>query len=72
MKEAAKKWKLDLRIKSVRNFLSDGAADAVVLPGNFYPKDITIEVTDDGNLGFMELYIITCKKCHMSDTGFMQ
>ena len=32
----------------------------------------TIEVTDDGDLGFMELYVITCKKCQMSETGFMQ
>ena len=44
----------------------------MVLPENFDPKDITIEVTDDGDLGFMELYVITCKKCHMSETGFMQ
>ena len=59
-------------MKSVRNSLPDGAADALVLPENFDPKDITIEVTDDGDLGFMELYVITCKKCHMSETGFMQ
>ena len=72
MKEAVKKRKLDSRVKSVRNSLPDGAADAMVLPENFYPKDITTEVTDDGDLGFMELYVITCKKCHMSETGFMQ
>ena len=71
MKEAVKR-KLDSRVKSVRNSLPDGAADALVLPENFDPKDITIEVTDDGDLGFMELYVITCKKCHMSETGFMQ
>ena len=59
MKEAVKKRKLDSRVKSVRNSLPDGAADALVLP-------------DDGDLGFMELYVITCKKCHMSETGFMQ
>ena len=72
MKEPVKKWKLDSRVKSVRNSLPDGAADAMVLPENFDPKDITIEVTDDGDLAFMELYVITSKKCHMSETGFMQ
>ena len=56
----------------MRNSFLDGAADAMVLPENFNPKYITIEVTDDGGLGFMELYVITCKKCHMSGTGFMQ
>ena len=70
--EAVKKRKLDSRLKSVRNSLSDGAADALVLPENLDPKDITTEVTDDGDLGFMELYVITCKKCHMSETGFIQ
>ena len=59
MKEAVKKRKLDSRVKSVRNSLPDGAADALVLP-------------DDGDLGFMELYVTTCKKCHMSETGFIQ
>ena len=72
MKEAVKKRKLDSRVKSMRESLPDGAADALVLPENFDPKDITIEVTDDGDLGFMELYVITCKKCHMSETGFIQ
>ena len=71
MKEAVKR-KLDSRVKSVRNSLPGGAADALVLPENFDPKDIIIEVTDDGDLGFMELYVITCNKCHMSETGFMQ
>ena len=61
MKEAVKKSKLDSRVKSVRNSFPDGAADAMVLPENFDLKDITIEVTDDGGLGFMELYVITCK-----------
>ena len=72
MKEAVQKRKLDSRVKSVRNSLPDGAADALVLPKNFDPKNITIEVTDDGDLGFMELYVITCKKCHMSETGSTQ
>ena len=72
MKEAVKKRKLYSRVKSVRNSLPDGAADALVLPENSDPKDITIDVTDDGDLGFMELYVITCKKCHMSEIGFMQ
>ena len=70
--EAVKKRKLDSRLKSVRNSLSDGAADALALPENLDPKDITTEVTDDGDLGFMELYVITCKKCHISEKGFMQ
>ena len=56
----------------MRKSLPDGAADALVLPENFDPKDITIEVTDDGDLGFMKMYVITCKKSHMSETGFMQ
>ena len=56
----------------MRNSLPDDAADALVLPENFDPNDITIEVTDDGDLGFMELYVITCEKCHMSETGIMQ
>ena len=71
MKEAVKR-KLDSRVKFVRNSLPDGAADALVLPENFDPKDIIIEVTDDGDLGFMELYVITYNKCHMSEAGFMQ
>ena len=29
---------------------SESAADAMVLPENFDPKDITIEVADDGDL----------------------
>ena len=72
MKEAVKKRKLDSRVKSVRNSLPDGVVDAMVLPKNFDPKNITIEVIDDGDLGFMELHVITCKKCHMSETDFMQ
>ena len=71
MKEAVKQRKLDSRVKSVRNSLPDGAADAMVLPENFDPKDITIKVTDDGDFKFMELYVIQCKNCHMSETGFM-
>ena len=43
-----------------------------MLPENYDPKDITIKVTDDDDLGFMELYVVTCKKCHMSETGFMK
>ena len=71
MKEAVKQRKLDSRVKFVRNSLPDGAADAMVLPENFDPKDITIKVTDDGDFKFMELYVIQCKNCHMSETGFM-
>ena len=66
------KQKLGSRVKSVRKSPPDGAADALVLPENFDPKDIIIEVTDDGDLGFMELYVITCQKCHMSETDFIQ
>ena len=72
MMEVVKKRKLDSRGKSVRNSLPDGVADAMVLPENFDLKEITIEVTDDGNLRFMKLYVIACKKCHMSETDFMQ
>ena len=72
IKEAVKKRKIDSRVKSVRNSLPDDATDALVFPENFDPNDITIEVTDDGDLGFMKLYVITCKKCHMSETGIMQ
>ena len=72
IKQAVKKRKRDSRVQSVTNSPPDGAADAMVLPGNFDPKDITTEVIDDGDLGFMELHVITCRKCHMSETGSMQ
>lgn len=29
-------------------------------------------MTDDGDLGYKELYVAICKKCHMSNTGFLQ
>ena len=62
IKEAVKKQKLDLRVKSVRNSIPDGAADAMVLLENFDPKDITIEVTDDGDLGFTEHMLSHAKR----------
>ena len=65
MKEVVKKQKLDSRVKSVRKSLLDGAADVMVFPENFDPKDITIEVTDDSDLGLWDCMLSHAKsvKC---------
>ena len=71
-REAVKKRKSDARIAYTKKSLPDGAVEALVLPENYDHNDITIEMTDDGDLGFKELYVVICKKCHMSDTCFMR
>ena len=72
MKESVKKRKMDGRIKSTKKSLPGGAVEALALPEHFDPKDIVVNVMDDGDLGFMEVYVLTCKKCHMAETGFLK
>ena len=69
MKDSIKKRKCDSRGKSS---LSDGAKEALCLPEHDNPKVITIETSDDGDLGFKEFYVVHCQKCHVPDTGYMK
>ena len=69
MKDSIKKRKCDSRGKSS---LSDSAKEALCLPEHCNPKDIIIETSDDGDLGFKEFYVIHCQKCHVPDTGYMK
>ena len=70
-KESVKKRKLDRRVTGSIKSLPNGAVEALGIPPNFDSSDLTIEVDDDGDLGFQEFYVVLCKKCHCTNTGFM-
>ena len=67
MNDPIKKRKCDSRGKSS---LLDSAKETLCLPEHYNPKDITIETSDNGNLGFKEFYVVHCQKCQVCDTGY--
>ena len=52
------------------NTLPHHIKSALNLPDSLDKKDVKIEITDDGDKGFGEFYLVFCRKCH-SNNGYL-